>query len=609
MDAKQELIELFGEMAILLDLAGENAFKVRAFDQAQRALEGLPGTLTEHFGPAAPAVKIAGIGKGLIEKIHEFLATGAIAEHRALRARFPSTLFELLRVQGLGPKKVKLLYQELGIDSLAALEAACQAHRVQALTGFGAKTEANLLSGIAAVRRFQGHHLQVAVRAVADQIITYLQEAVSGARLEVAGSLRRGAPVVRDLDLLAVAPDSAGGARLLAAFTGRPGVQRVLQHGERKAAVLLAGGLQIDLRLIDAASFGAAWCYFTGSKAHNTRLRGLARDLGLKLNEYGLTPLGVGEGDRSGEPSSAGAASDDGARASVGAGTACRPCATEADVFRALGLPWIPPELREDLGEIELAREGRLPELITAEQIVGAAHCHTHRSDGSASAAEMAAAAKVRGWRWLAITDHSRSASYAGGLTIESVHEQWREIDALARTCPGIVVLRGIESDILADGGLDYPDEVLAGFELIIASVHSQMKMSREAMTRRLVAAAANPFTCVLGHLTGRVLLERDGYDLDHEAVLDACIAHDVAIEINAEPRRLDIDWSWLRRYAGSPLKVMIGPDAHHPDTLAQTDLGVTIARKGMVSADRLLNTWSVDRLRQWLSQRRERGR
>jgi len=575
---KQACHDLFLEMALLCELAGENPFKIRALENGARALTALDGELSDHFAPDRPAEKIAGLGKGLIDKIHEFMATGRIGELDELKNRFPPGLFDMMRVQGLGPKKIKVLYEVLQIDSLAELEEACQTGKVAELKGFGSKTQANILAGIAAVRRFQGQFLHSTARTVADRVVAHLQERHPHHAFVVAGSLRRGKPTVKDIDLLVAAEPTTAPA-IMADFVALPGCERVLQHGETKSAVIAAEGIQIDLRVVPPAAFGAALCHFTGSKEHNTTLRGYAKELGKKLNEYGLFT-----GDQS------------------------PPLPHEEDVFAALDLQFIPPELREDLGEIDLARRRTLPALVEADAIVGTLHAHTHRSDGSASAAEMAEAARNHGLRWFGLADHSRTAAYAGGLSIESVRAQWAEIDEYnVQHRGGFLLLKGIESDILTKGALDYPDELLAGFDFVIASVHAQMNQPREVITERVITALANRYTTVFGHPTARILLERDGIDLDMEAVLNACIRHDVAIEINADPHRLDCDWTWLRRFRDTPLKVIIDPDAHNPEGFANLRWGLMIARKGMVRPEQLLNTWPAERFTAWARERRQR--
>ena len=573
MEERERLVDLLRELATLLELGGENPFKIRAYEGAVRFLETSPLPLS-----AIQADPPKGFGKGLLEKVDEFQRTGGLAEVDRLKASFPAGVFDLLRVQGLGPKKVKHLFEELGIASLEQLEQACRQDRLLGVKGFGEKSQANILQGLSFLKTFKGQFLYAEAEAEAARLVGFLRERLGpDLPLEVAGSLRRRKEVVKDVDLLAA---SDGPAAVMAAFLAWPGKARVLAEGETKSAIVLASGLQVDLRVVPPDSFGPALCYFTGSKEHNTQVRGLAQDLGCKLNEYGLY--------RDGKAS---------------------PMATEEEVYQALGLPFIPPELREGLDEIELARAGRLPDLDGEADLRGALHAHSTFSDGRATVAEMAAAAKKLGWSWFGLSDHSRSAHYAHGLEVDRVREQWAVIDDLNARSRKFQVLKGIESDILADGGLDYPREVLEGFDFVVASVHAQMSMPAAEMTKRVLVALENPFTAVLGHPTGRLLLEREGFGIDLEAVLGACVRLGVAVEINANPHRLDLDWRRIRAWRESGLRFVIGPDAHEPAGLAHVRLGVGLARKGGLTRESLLNCLDADEARAALRARRRNHR
>ncbi len=568
MEDRLELIGMFEEMAVLCELAGENPFKARAFDKAARTLQALDLPLGQVL--AEPP---AGFGKGLLDKIREFLQTERLSELDELRSRFPATLFDLLKVQGLGPKKVKQLYETLQIADLDSLEKACHAHQIKELKGFGAKTEEKILAGIEAVKRFRGQFRRFEVEPIAAAMVTALTRKFPGMPCEVAGSFRRRKEIVRDLDLLAA---SDAPIPVMKAFVGLPGIRQVLQEGETKSAVILDNGLQVDLRVVPPESYGPALCHFTGSKEHNIRMRQIAQARGLKLNEYG-----------------------------VFRGEVTEPMTTEGEVFEALGLPFIEPELREDLGEIEWAQQRRLPRLITRSNLRGTLHAHTTASDGTATLAGMADAAAERGLQWLGISDHSRSSGYVNGLSIERVEEQWHQIDELNRRRSDIRLLRGIECDLLTDGSLDYPPEVLAKFDFIVVSAHSHFALSRDEMTSRFLKAVANPFTDILGHPTGRILLERDEYAIDLDAVLQACIKHRVIIEINANPYRLDLDWRKVRQYRDSGLMFCITPDAHNPEGLDDLRFGVDVARKGGLEAAHLINTLTAEQLLQFIQSRR----
>ncbi|HOY65528.1 MAG TPA: DNA polymerase/3'-5' exonuclease PolX [Candidatus Ozemobacteraceae bacterium] len=569
MEAREKLAELFDEMAGLLELAGANPFKIRAYQNAARTLQTNPVPLQQLLDEPPK-----GFGASMCGHVKEFLETGRVAERDQLEASFPPGLFGMMRVPGLGPKKVRLLYDQLGIDDLEKLEAACRGGNIAGLKGFGEKTAANILNGIEFIRRFAGRFLLATARETADQVMAWLKREAPGAEYHVAGSLRRCRETVKDIDILAA---TDGGSAVMAAFLRLPGIVRVVGTGETKTSVVLESGMQVDLRVVPPESLGPALCHFTGSKEHNTLMRSLALSKRLKLNEYGLYD-----------------------------GETAAPMATEQEVYEALGLSWVAPELREGMDEIEWAGNGRLPVLVEAKDLRGAIHAHTNASDGAVSLEEMAEAAAGFGWSWLGISDHSVSAHYAHGIDEVAIERQWREIDAWnaahGRRCR---LLKGIESDIRADGALDYPPETLAGFDFVIASVHSGFTMPREEMTRRVIRAVENPFTSVLGHPEGRLLLAREGYEIDIERVLDACVANRVAVEINAQPQRLDLDWRHIRAWRDRGLTFVIGPDAHDPASLEYIRYGLGIARKGGLEARHLLNALSGGELLDWLRKAR----
>lgn len=566
MTRKTALIAALNKLALLLELDGANSFRTGAFTRGARALEDTAVDI-EAAAEAGTLTDIDGIGKGLADKIAEFLRTGAIAELAELEARYPAGLVEMTEVPGFGAKKARAVYDTLGVTSLVELEAACRDGRIEGLKGFGKKSAANVLAGIEARRRHSGRfRLDVALRASAP-ILAALRAHSAVNRAESAGSLRRWRETIGDLDFVVSTDDAAA---VSAMFVAMPGVIEVIGQGDTKTSVRLESGMQADLRCVADVSFPFILQHFSGSKEHNTRLRSRAKERGLKSNEYGLYPEG----------------SD-----------VSLPAKDEADIYRHLGLDFIEPELREDMGEIEAAESGKLPKLIEAGDLRGLMHMHTHSSDGVPTLEDYAQWAVAHKIAWMGIADHSQSAAYAGGLQPHRIREQWAAIDeANARWQPrGVRLLKGIESDILAEGQLDYDEEMLAGFDFVVASVHSRFKLDEDAQTARIVRAIEHPRTTILGHATGRLLLERDSYAVRIDAIIDACARTGTIIEINANPARLDMDWRHVRRAVERGCLVSIGPDAHELRGLDDTRFGVAMARKAWVPAAQCVNTWSVE--------------
>jgi DNA polymerase (family 10) len=574
---KREVARMLEEIGTLLELKGENAFKTRAYHNAARLVQALDADL-EQLVREERLTEIKGIGAALAEKIAELVTTGRLGYYDKLQEEFPPGFMEILRVPGLGPKKARALFEELKIGSLDELEAAARADRLSGLAGFGDRTQEKILEGIAAVRRHAGRfHVHVA-EAAAAPIVAALRELPAARNLSVAGSLRRRGETVKDIDIVVATGDPEP---VMEAFVGLPGVASITGRGETKSSVRLESGLAADLRCVTPAEYPFALMYFTGSKAHNVALRGRAQKLGLRLNEYGLFAEAGGEEAKS---------------------AACR---DEAAIYRKLGLAFVEPELREDTGEIEAAEAGRLPELIAEADIRGLLHQHTNWSDGSSTLEEMIEAAVALGLEYFGITDHSRSAQYARGLTPDRVRQQHEAIDALQATLKGrITLFKGIESDILADGSLDYDEKTLASFDYVVASVHSHFNLAEAEQTARIVKALAHPKVRILGHPTGRLLLERDPYPVKLGEVLAAAAAHDVAVEINASPWRLDLDWREMRAARDRGCRFSINPDAHDTAGLADTRFGVGVARKGWLAAGDVINTWSLARIRKYLHRR-----
>ncbi len=562
---------VLSDIATLLELKGDNPFKIRAYRNAAHIVDGLGDELITLVREGRLDEQ-QGIGAALSEKIGELVNTGRLAYYDDLRREFPPTIFELLDIPGLGPKKVRLLYQKLGIRSLGELEYACLENRLLNLDGFGEKSQANILDGIHLFKKHRGQFLYADAMQEAEKIVALLQSLPEVRRISVAGSLRRRKETVKDIDLVA---SSAAPAAIMERFVALPSVGEVIAHGETKSSVRLASGIQIDLRVVSDREFPYALHHFTGSKEHNTALRGLAKSRGLKMNEYGLF-----HGDE------------------------LIPCADEAALFAALGMDDIPPELRENLGEIEAAQSHRLPELIAPGDIQGVFHAHTTDSDGRHSLEQMVERARTLGYRYLGISDHSRSAHYANGLSIERVLAQHEAIDALQQRYTDITIFKGIESDILPDGSLDYPDPVLSQFDFVIASVHSRFTMTEEEMTARVIKAMSHPAVTILGHPTGRLLLSREGYQLNLMNVLEAAKRYGVAVELNANPHRLDLDWRFCKYARDLGVKLSINPDAHSTEGLGDTRYGVGIARKGWLTRGDVFNTQSVDHMRRSLERR-----
>lgn len=573
------------EMATLLRLSGANEFKAIAFDKAARAVESMDAPVLQRVETGTLTL-VPGIGASIAADIREYVETGRITALDDLKTSIPKGLIRWLDISGLGPKKIRKIHEALGITEMADLKAACEDGRVASLNGLGAKSAERIRKSIDWMERFADRcHIDEAT-AVAGSIRDAMQDLPGVRRIEVAGSLRRRLETIGDIDVL-VSADSASVESLFDGIVALPAVVEVLARGPSKCSIRTDTGRQVDIRMVDDAVFAATWMYFTGSKAHNVALRQRARERGLTLNEYGVFPL-TPEGEA------------DLARP--------LPFNTEEDVYRLLGESWIPPEMREDRGEFEWIRAHSAEELVRETDIRGVLHAHSTWSDGETSIETMAMACMEAGYAYLGITDHSRSAAYANGLDTERVFAQWREIDHLndrfARDGGGFRIFKGIESDILTDGRLDYPDEVLAGFDFVIGSVHSVLDMAPDAMLERFKRAVDNRYLTIIGHPTGRLLLRREGNAFDLEALIRHTADAGAAIEINANPWRLDMDWRHGRLARACGLMSAVCPDAHHPDGIADITYGVGIARKAGFAAPQILNTKSADALAAWFQNR-----
>ncbi len=551
------IASILGEIADLLEIKGDNPFKIRAYRNSADIVSNHPHDLSSL--DAAGLREIPGIGKDLAARIREIVETGDAQFHRELLAEFPPSVLDLLRLQGVGPKTVATLYKELGVRTLDDLEHAATDGRIRALKGMGPKKESLILKAIDERKQHSGRHLLPHTHDVASALVDYLAVDAPTARIEAVGSLRRGSESCGDIDILVTGADAA----VMDRFIEYPLVERVLGHGDTKSSVRLRGGFQADLRLVEPESRGAALQYFTGSKAHNIGLRDRALSRGLKLNEYGL--FNVADDVRV-------------------AGT------TEEEIYAALGLDWVAPELREDRGEIAAAERRDLPRLIERSDLRGDLHMHTTESDGRASIIEMAQAAKTAGLEYIAITDHSQSLAMANGLDERRVEAHAARIQAEDGK-HGVRLLAGIECDILPDGRLDLADDCLASLDIVIASVHSAFSQDRQQMTERILRALENPHVDVLGHPTGRRLLKRAPYALDIEAVIGAAVRYGAALEINSQIERLDLNDSQARLARDRGVPLIISSDAHSPQALAVTRWGVMQARRAWLTADDVLNT------------------
>ncbi len=577
---KDDVAEILEDIGRILSLKDANPFKVRAYEDASRTI----GSLSEDLDELVEKDELSdleGIGDALAEKITELVRTGSLEYYEDLKQDVPDGVLSMMEIPGLGPRKVETLWQELDVTTLEELETAAEQEQVQQLDGFGAKTESNILDGIEHLKTYRQRHRIHQARRTAHPFLDLLSDLDEVERVKPCGSLRRHCETIGDVDILA-SVEEPHREQVMNEYVNHPDVNDVISKGDTKSSIRTRDGIQVDLRLVTDDQFPFALHYFTGSKEHNVAMRSLAIDQGLKLNEYGLFRTEESEEEEVEEDRI--------------------PCDTEEELFETLGLEYIPPELREDMGELEHAAEDPIPDLVTTEDIEGTFHVHTTRSDGKHDLRQMVEACRERGLSYIGISDHSQSAQYAGGLSPDEIRKQWDEIDQLQDEVPEVRLFKGIESDIRSDGSLDYSDEILAGFDFVIASVHQQFQLSREKQTERLVRAVSDEHTTMLGHPTGRLLLEREGFDVDMERVIEAAAEHDTVIEINANPRRLDLDWRQAPKAREHGVLTSINPDAHSTSGLDHMRWGAGIARKGWWTSDEVINTWPVTRVEEFLS-------
>lgn len=578
---QEKMAEIFRQIAQLLELKGENTFKIRAYSTGADVVETFPGDLMER-ARNQDLKGIKGLGDALQQKVHEMATTGKLEFFEKLQVEFPEKILELFEVQGLGPKKIKLLWDQLQVGSIADLKRVCESGEIAALPGFAKKTVEKLQESLAFRESHASEFRQEQVAPWVEAISSWLSDHPDVGQFSIAGSYRRGKETVHDLDFLV---SSKQGAALLEEWTKQTWVSRVLGQGDTKASVLLPNGLQCDMRVVETSQFPFALQYFSGSKEHNVVIRQRALQRGLSLNEYGFSAT-----NEKGEELLKNAVIHE-----------------EREIYRLLDLDYIEPELRENTGEIEAAEKGKLPRLVELSQLRGVFHNHTTESDGVATLAQMAEAAVDLGWEYLGIADHSKSSFQANGLTEERLLAQIQEIQTYNASQDDIYVFAGNEVDILKDGRLDFEDEILAQLEYVVASVHQSFTLPEEEMTRRLIKAMENPYVTMLGHATGRLLLQRPAYALNLSKIIDAAAETETIIELNANPWRLDMDWRWWKYAKDKGVLCSINPDAHRTEGFQDVFYGTRIARKGWLSKENVINCLKLDEVKVALQKKRQK--
>ena len=571
----REIARIFSEIADIMEIKKDNIFKIRAYRKAALNLDGFNRDLAQLSHKEL--LEIPGVGADLAARIEEYLQTGTMALFEQLKREIPAGVFALLAIPDLGPKTARIIYDTLGITSIEELEQAALEHKLIGIRGIQQKTEENILKGIAAVKRGRERQPLGRMLPAALELVDALKKQAVLDRIEVAGSIRRRRDSIKDIDIVATSPDPAG---VMEAFVALPQVHDVSMRGPTRASITIREGVQVDLRVVEPASFGAALAYLTGSQAHNVSLREMAQKRGLKINEYGI--FREEDNQRLGGEN-------------------------EEDVYRLLGLQFVPPVLREDRGEIEAAQAGKLPHLVTEADIRGDLHVHSRWSDGAHTIAELAEAARQRGLGYIAITDHSQGLGVARGLSVDRLMEQAAEIRELNRELKGFRVLHGTEMDILGDGSLDFPDQVLKELDIVVASIHSGFGNSREVMTSRIVAAMRNPYVDIIAHPTGRIIGEREGYQVDMEEVLQVAKETGTALEINAYPLRLDLGDAQVRRAKELGVAIAINTDSHTKLQFETLHYGISVAQRGWLERGDVLNTLEPDELLKRLQRKRKR--
>lgn len=569
----QKIARIFEEMADLLELKGENPFRIRAYRKAAMNIE----TLTEDISTLLEEKRleeIPGIGKDLAQKIEEILRTGTLEQLEKLRKEIPSSLIEFLSVPGLGPKTAKIIYDNLKIKSIEELEKMAREHRLQGLPGIRAKTEENIIKGIELLKAGKERRRLDQAISIARNFLNFLKKIPEVERISEAGSVRRRKETIKDIDILIT---SSNANSVMEKFVSHPFVREVLSKGETRASVRTRDFMQVDLRIVESESYGSALAYFTGSKEHNIKLRDIAKGMGLKLNEYGIFNEKTGEKLGGKE---------------------------EEDIYKILGLQYVPPELREDRGEIEASREGKIPKLVEIDEIKGDLHIHSKWSDGGNSIEEIVRYAIDKGYEFIAITDHSKSLGVAKGLDEEKLMAQKEEIERLRKEYPQINILHGIEVDIKSDGTLDFSDDILSKLDIVIAAIHSGFKQDRETITQRLISAMENPYVHIIAHPSGRLIGEREPYNVDMERVIEFAKKTGTILEINAYPQRLDLRDIYCKKAKESGVMIAIGTDAHWISQLEYMEFGVWVARRGWLEKHNVLNTFSWKDIKNFLKKK-----
>lgn len=575
---KAQVAATLDEMAQLMELDGSSSFEVRAYQNASRAIGGLEGDINDIVARGGLA-GVPGLGKTIIGRVTELVTTGHMQQYDHLLARIPEGLRQMLRIPGLGPKRIRQINQTLELTTLEELKQAAEDGKIASLPGFGSKSQENILKGIAFVAEHGSKYRIDIAETHAEAVADALRALPQTVRLSVAGSIRRRKEIVKDADIVASVARDEDRAALMDTFVNHPEVGNITGKGDTKSSVTLRSGIAIDLRVVLDEQYPYTLHHFTGSKDHNVALRTRMHARGVKISEYGIF-----RGDE------------------------LIPCKDEADIYAAFGMQYVEPEMREDRGEIEVALEHRLPTPLTERDIRGMLHVHSTWSDGKATIREMAEATLAMGKSYLGMCDHSQVAAYANGLTPDRVRQQHEEIDRLNEEFAGrLRILKGTECDILKDGALDYDDKTLATFDFVVASVHGNFNLSPEEQTKRIIRAIENPYCSILGHPTGRILLEREGYNPDLEAIITRAGELGVAIELNGDPHRLDLDWRFLRFATERGVRIPITTDAHSPAGLGNLRWGVSVARKGWLTAEQCLNALDADDLLAFFREQRKR--
>jgi DNA polymerase (family 10) len=571
-----DIAKIFNQLADLLEIKGDNPFRIRAYRMAARNIGSLSDDVREMIKNGKDLTEISGIGKDLAEKIGQIVKSGGLSQLEEIKKEVPAALIDLMKIEGLGPKRTGVLYEKLGIENIDKLEKAAEKGKIKELEGFGEKTEENILREIKRGGAQKGEKARIKLadaEELAGPLIKYLKQIDGVKKIEIAGSYRRGRETVGDLDILVT---HMKGSDVMQRFVDYEDVERVLAKGQTKSSVLMKSNLQVDLRAVPEVSYGAALHYFTGSKEHNIEIRKMGMEKGLKINEYGVFK-------------------DDQRIAGK----------TEKEVFAQVGLPYIEPELRENRGELEAAQDNKLPQLIEIEDIRGDLHTHTDETDGRSSLEQMAQAAVAKGYEYLAICDHSKRVSVSNGMDEKRLSEQIDQIERLNEKLDKIVLLKSIEVEILEDGSLDLPDRILKRLDLVVCAVHYKFRISREKQTERIIKGISNPYVTILSHPTGRLINRREPYELDMESLMKAAKDTGCALELNAQPERMDLNDLYCKMAKENGVMIVISTDAHSTDELNMMKYGIKQARRGWIEADDVLNTKNLQQLLKWIKNRR----